>query len=182
MMGRIPFEHIDVLVVDQIGKDISGIGMDSNVTGRHRDLVGDFFEAPFVKRIFVRDLSRATAGNANGIGLADATTRRLAEAVDREKTYKNAIIAISLEKAAIPICFDTDREAVSVCIRTAGVADPRQARLVRIHSTKDLEVMQVSAAFAADVETDPKLERVSPWQPMGFDAKGDLLPLAVDDG
>ncbi|KPJ76404.1 MAG: [Fe-S]-binding protein [Deltaproteobacteria bacterium SG8_13] len=181
MMGRIPFEHIDVLVVDRIGKDISGIGMDSNVTGRHRDLVGDFYSAPFVKRIFVRDLTPATGGNANGIGLADATTRRLAEAVDREKTYKNAITAISPEKAAIPICFDTDREAVAVCIGTAGVADPRQARLVRISSTKSLELLQVSTAFAPEIESKPNLALVSPWQPMGFDAHGNLLPWAEED-
>jgi hypothetical protein len=181
MMGRIPVENIDVLVVDEIGKDISGIGMDSNVTGRHRDLVGDFRIAPFVKRIFVRDLTPATAGNANGIGLADATTRRLAEAVDREKTYKNAITAISPEKAAIPICFDTDREAVAVCIRTAGVADARQTRLVRIRSTKHLELMQVSAAFAEEIDSNPKIAQVSPWEPMGFDAKGNLPPLAEKD-
>ena len=156
--------------------------MDSNVTGRHRDLVGDFYGAPFVKRIFVRDLTAATGGNANGIGLADATTRRLAEAVDQEKTYKNAITAISPEKAAIPICFDTDREAVAVCIRTAGVADPQQTRLVRIHSTKRLEVMQVSAAFAPEIESNPKLKRLRPWQPMGFDGHGNLLPLEEKDG
>ncbi len=177
MMGRIPFENIDVLVVDRIGKDISGIGMDSNVTGRHRDLVGDFYGAPFVKRIFVRDLTPATGGNANGIGLADATTRRLAEAVDREKTYKNSITAISPEKAAIPICFDTDREAVAVCIRTAGVAEAQQARLVRIHSTKNLETMQVSAAFAEQIESNPNVSLVGAWQPMGFDAQGNLFPL-----
>ena len=182
MMGRIPLENIDVLVVDQIGKDISGIGMDSNVTGRHRDLVGDFYAAPFVKRIFVRELTPATEGNANGIGLADATTRRLAAAVDREKTYKNAITAISPEKAAIPICFETDRQAVSACIRTAGVADPQKTRLVRIRNTKSLEVMQVSAAFAADIESNSKIALLTPWQPMGFDEKGNLPPLADKDG
>ena len=179
MMGRIPFEHIDLLVVDEIGKDVSGIGMDSNVTGRHRDLVGDFYDAPFVKRIFVRDLTPATQGNANGIGLADATTTRLAKAVDREKTYQNAITAISPEKAAIPICFDTDREAVSVCIRTAGISDPQQTRMVRIRNTKRLDVMEVSAAFAEQIESSPDLALMTPWQPMEFDANGNLPPLTT---
>ncbi|MFN2302761.1 MAG: lactate racemase domain-containing protein, partial [Anaerolineales bacterium] len=107
MMGRIPFDHIDILIIDFIGKDISGIGMDSNVTGRHRDIVGDFSVSPHVKRIFVRDLSPASDGNGNGIGLADATTKRLVDAIDFKKTYVNALTAISPEKAAIPIYFTT---------------------------------------------------------------------------
>jgi len=77
MMGRIPFDFLDILIIDFIGKEISGIGMDSNITGRHRDITGDFFTAPHPKRIFVRDLSPDSDGNGNGIGLADVTTKRL---------------------------------------------------------------------------------------------------------
>ncbi len=85
MMGNIPFDHIDIMIVDQIGKDISGIGMDSNITGRHRDIVGDIDISPHVKRIFVRDLSPGSDGNGNGIGLADVTTQRLVNRLDIEK-------------------------------------------------------------------------------------------------
>jgi len=176
MMGRIPFDNIDILVVDRIGKDISGIGMDSNVTGRHRDLVGDFAAAPHAKRIFVRELSSASDGNANGIGLADVTTRRLVAAMDREKTYRNAITAISPEKAAIPVHFDTDREAIDVCAQTAGLQSPQESRLVRIFDTKHLEVLQVSDALQVEVESEPNLERLTPWEPLAFDTDGNLPP------
>jgi len=174
MMGRIPFDDLDILVVDRIGKDISGIGMDSNVTGRHRDLVGDFTAAPHVKRIFVRDLSPESDGNANGIGLADVTTGRLVQALDRQKTYRNSITAISPEKAAIPAYFDTDREAIEVCAHTAGLETPEEARLVRILDTKHLELLQVAESLIVEVESEPNLERISPWQPLEFDAKGNL--------
>jgi hypothetical protein len=176
LMARIPFDALDILVVDRIGKDISGIGMDSNVTGRHRDLAGDFISSPRVKRIFVRDLSPASDGNANGIGLADVTTRRLVEAIDRRKTYQNAITAISPEKAAVPIYFDTDREALDVCARTSGLESLSQTRLVRIADTKNLEVLQVSRTLAAEITADAGLEQLTPWRPMSFDEAGNLLP------
>jgi len=173
-MGRIPVEPLDVLVVDMIGKNISGIGMDSNVTGRHRDVTGDFFTSPHVKRIFVRDLSPESDGNANGIGLADVTTRRLVNAMDVEKTYVNSIAAISPEKAAIPMHFDSDRQALEVCIRTAGLKDGRQARIVRIRDTKSLEHLIVSRALASDIENHPNLDVIGPWKTPGFDRKGNL--------
>lgn len=176
MMGRIPFEDIDILVVDRFGKDISGIGMDSNVTGRHRDIVGDFNMAPHVKRIFVRGLSDGSDGNGSGIGLADVTTRRLVEALDLQKTYMNAVTAISPEKAAIPLYVDTDREAISICASTAGINDPATARLVRILDTKNLEILQVSKALAAEVEGNADLKLLTSWRPMVFGPEGNLLP------
>jgi hypothetical protein len=177
MMGRIPFNDIDILVIDQFGKDLSGIGMDSNITGRHRDIVGDFSMPPHVKRIFVRDLSPGSDGNGNGIGLADVTTRRLVEHLDLKKTYMNAVTAISPEKAAIPIHVDTDREAIDICARTSGLVDPSLARLVRITDTKYLEKVQVSRALKVEVEDNPNLALISPWRPMAFDTEGNLLPM-----
>ncbi|MFO7685347.1 MAG: DUF362 domain-containing protein [Desulfobacterales bacterium] len=179
MLGRIPFDDIDILVVDRFGKDISGIGMDSNVTGRHRDLVGDFFSAPHVKRIFVRDLSSGSDGNGNGIGLADVTTRRLVDALDLEKTYRNSVTAISPEKAAIPLTVESDREAIAICAATAGLANPSAARLVRILDTKHLEVVQVSAALAKEVHAHRNLHQESAWAPMEFDHQGNLPPFAA---
>ncbi|OQX64029.1 MAG: DUF362 domain-containing protein [Desulfococcus sp. 4484_241] len=176
MMGRIPFDPIDVLVVDHIGKDISGIGMDSNVTGRHRDLTGDFCRSPHVRRIFVRDLSPGSDGNANGIGLADFTTRRLVERLDYEKTRLNAVSAVSPEKAALPLFYDCDREALEACLSTCGAKSPETVRLVRIRDTASLEYLQVSRALERQIEDDATLTRLTPWQPISWDAQGNLEP------
>ncbi len=177
MMGRIPLDNIDILIIDFIGKDISGIGMDSNVTGRHRDITGDFYTAPNVKRIFVRDLSPDSDGNGNGIGLADVTTKRLVDALDIEKTYINALTAISLEKAAIPINFDTDKKALNACLSSTGLCSPKNARIVRIRDTKNLEVIQVSKAFEDEILSNQDIETVTPWRPVKFDEKENLTDL-----
>jgi len=174
MMPRIPFDPIDILIVDEIGKEISGIGMDSNVTGRHRDIVGDSYMAPHVKRIFVRDLSPESDGNGNGIGLADVTTRRLVDALDLEKTYANALTAISPEKAAIPMYFETDRDCIEACLNTIGMVNPETARIIRIKNTATLETLSVSRALEGDVISNPDLHILRPWEPIAFDEKGNL--------
>jgi len=176
MIGSIPFDSLDLLIVDFFGKDISGIGMDSNITGRHRDIVGDFYASPHAKRIFVRDLSSGSDGNGNGIGLADITTTRLVNGLDMEKTYANAIAAISPEKASIPVHFDTDRKCLDACAKTLGLDSMENARIVRIKSTKQLEYIQVSKALEPEVLSDPNIERVSQWDPLKFDKEDNLLP------
>ncbi len=175
MLPHIPFDPIDILIVDEIGKDISGIGMDSNVTGRHRDIVGDFYKAPHVKRIFVRDLSRESDGNGNGIGLADVTTRRLVDALDLEKTYMNALTAISPEKAAIPMYYETDRECIEACLNTIGMVKPEAAQIVRIKNTATLETLMISRALKGDISSNPDLQVAGPWEPIAFDDTGNLL-------
>jgi hypothetical protein len=175
MMPRIPFDPLDILIVDEIGKEISGIGMDSNVTGRHRDIVGDFFASPHVKRIFVRNLSSESDGNANGIGLADVTTQRLVEAIDFNKTYQNALTAISPEKAAVPVHFETDRECVKACLNTLGMVGPDGARIVRIKNTAVLETLWISRALEAEAASNPDIEVITTWEPMRFDSEGNLL-------
>ena len=177
IMPRIPFDPIDILIIDEIGKDISGIGMDSNVTGRHRDIVGDFFTAPHVKRIFVRDLSPESDGNGNGIGLADVTTRRLVDALDLEKTYTNALTAISLEKAAIPMSFETDRECIEACLNTIGMVRPEEARIIRIKNTAKLDTLSASRALEGDVTSNPNLKILKEWEPMAFDEENNLINL-----
>ncbi len=173
-LARIPLNHIDVLIIDQIGKDISGIGMDSNVTGRHRDITGDFTVSPFVKRIFIRELSPASDGNGNGIGLADVTTKRLVDALDLKKMYTNAIAAISPEKAAIPLYVESDLRAVETCIGTCGIKSNQEARIIRIKNTASLEYFKVSRAFEKDVSRNGRLSFVTPWGKMHFDDNGNL--------
>lgn len=178
MMARIPFDDLDVLIIDFFGKNISGIGMDSNVTGRHRDIVGDFYRTPNAKRIFVRDLSPGSDGNGNGIGLADITTKRLVDALDLKKTYLNAVTAISLEKAAIPMHFDTDRQCLDVCIKTVGLESTEKARIIRIKNTASLELLQVSKTLEQAVISNPSLERITPWEPIRFDQDENLMPIS----
>lgn len=175
-MGKIPFDPVDILVIDYIGKDISGIGMDSNVTGRHRDITGDFFSPPHPGRIFVRDLSPLSDGNGNGIGLADITTTRLVNSLDREKTVANAVAAISPEKAAVPIHFDTDREALDVCLQTIGRPPVDTLRIVRIKNTASLHLLQVSESLGPWIDTNPDLERLTGWESLEFDRNGNLTP------
>jgi hypothetical protein len=179
-MARIQLDHIDVLIVDKMGKDISGIGMDSNVTGRHRDITGDFHTAPHVKRLFARELSSGSDGNANGIGLADVAKTELVRSIDWEKTKVNAVVAISPEKAAIPIHFDTDLECLRVCASTAGIDDPESARIVRIPDTGRLEYILVSKAFEKEIESNPNLELVGSWKPIEFDSDGNFCEPELD--
>jgi len=174
MMGQIPFDFLDILIIDTIGKDISGIGMDSNITGRHRDIVGDFNASPHVKRIFVRELSPGSGGNGNGIGLADVTTNRLINALDIEKTYMNAITAVSPEKVAIPMHFEDDRTCLDVCFKTIGLKLTEDVRLVRIKDTMSLEYLLVSRALENEVMANTNLKQITPWAPIAFNEKGNL--------
>ncbi len=178
-MARIPLDNVDILIIDRFGKDISGIGMDSNVTGRHRDIVGNFFTAPHVKRIFVKDLSSHSDGNANGIGLADVTTSRLVKRMDMEKTRINAIAAISPEKAAIPIHFDSDLECLQACAATAGIKVLESARVIRIIDTKNLEYFQASQAFEKEILSDKTLKITSGWAPFAFNTDGNMKKMPV---
>jgi len=179
-LAGIPFEQIDVLIIDYFGKNISGIGMDSNVTGRHRDITGDFHTKPYVKRIFVRDLSPDSDGNGNGIGLADFTTKRLVDRLDLKKTYTNAIAAISPEKAALPLYLESDLPAMKACMQTCGVPSPDAARIVRIKNTADLEYIQISKALQKESEKNNHIHIVTPWKALQFSKDGNLLGFSSD--
>jgi hypothetical protein len=162
------------LIVDRIGKDISGIGMDSKVTGRHRDVTGDFDLPPHPRRIYVRGLSAATGGNGLGIGLADACHAKVEAALDREVTLTNALTSLSLEKAALPAVFRNDAEGLGACLTSAGGPDPDRVRLVHIRDTAHLEAMVVSMALA-DEARQAGLEIFCNPRPLEFDDRGDLV-------
>ncbi|MGE4296877.1 MAG: hypothetical protein AB7E47_02515 [Desulfovibrionaceae bacterium] len=171
---KIPFPDIDLLIVDRIGKDISGTGMDTNVTGRNRDILGDFTTTPRVKRVVVRDLTAKTGGNALGIGFADFTTDRAVAAMDYAKTVTNALTGVSPEKAAIPIHFATDREVVAAALGSLGHWTPDTVKVVRIADTLHLDRLYASAALLAACPKDATpLERA---MPMTFGPDGNLPP------
>ena len=172
LLPRIPFERLDVLVVDWIGKNISGSGMDPNVIGMWRRLGGE--RKPDYRRIVVRDVTPESHGNAIGIGWADFATRRLVDGIDSAAMYMNCLTANAPDVARIPMTMASDREAIEAAAKTAGAGGP--LRLVRVHSTLRLEELYVSEALLPEVHADPALEVLDPPGPLRFDADGSLGP------
>ena len=179
-MPVLPFGDIDVLVVDEIGKNVSGAGMDTNVIGRGVDGRPFAAAAGRARTIYARGLTPESHGNAIGIGLADVVSTRLVEAMDRHITYTNALSALSPASARVPLQFDTDAECIGAAARLAGV-EPGAARIVRIRSTLALGRFVASEACAPDVAGRSDLTLLAPAQPWpltpagDFDAAGDLL-------
>jgi len=181
LMPLLPFEEIDLLIVDWLGKNISGSGMDPNVTNRWvQGYIGGLMRegrpAPFIRRIFVRDVTPESHGNAIGIGLADVTTTRLVRAMDLRATSINALTSLTPPSAKIPIAFDTDREAVERLLGSLALDEPaRQARVVRIESTLSVSDLEVSEAAWADVKTNPTLHALGEPRELAFGPDGNLV-------
>jgi hypothetical protein len=179
LMPKLPFQNVDLLIVDELGKDISGAGMDTNVVGRSVYgymswlLPSETDNAPGIHRIFVRDLSKATDGNGVGIGLADFTTTRCVNKLSRSFTYTNCLTALTPAMAKIPIYFDTDRECVERAIDSLALPNPSQALVVRIANTLSLKRVQVSEGYQDKVNR-PDLEVKGTFQSMSFDDTGNL--------
>ena len=178
LLARLPFKEIDVLIVEEIGKNISGEGMDTNVTGRFW-LPGESDpRAPKIKRIVVLDLSEETHGNAIGIGLADLTTKRAVSKINYDATFVNCLTAGSPETGRIPVFLPNDRDSIATALRTCGPIDPRKAKVVRIKNTLELERFWISEALAEMVKTDKglseKIEFLSEPREMQFDVLGTL--------
>jgi len=178
LLARLPFKEIDVLIVEEIGKDISGMGMDTNVTGRFW-LPGESDpRTPKIKRIVVLDLTDETDGNASGIGLADFTTSRAVSKIDYDATFVNCLTAGSPETDKIPVFLPNDRDSIGMALRTCGPIDPRKAKVVRVKNTLELERYWISEALAEMVKTDKrlseKIEFLSEPREMQFDVLGTL--------
>jgi hypothetical protein len=175
MMAKLPFNEIDLLIIDEMGKDISGVGIDPNITGRNRDLQGVFPHPAQVKRLFVRDLTDRSKGNATGIGLADITTQRLVDKIDYAATYKNCITGISPEKAAVPMHFGSDCEALEVALGCIGSIPAAKSKIVHIKNTLRLDSVEVSEAYAAMFQQRPDLKIVGGPDAMVFNGENNLL-------
>jgi hypothetical protein len=176
-MARLPFSPIDVLVVEQIGKNISGSGMDTNVIGRPTNPFEPFPADPKITWIVALDITEESYGNATGIGNADFTTRRLVDKIDMKATLINTITACAPGGAKVPATFDTDREAVETALDCIGLTSPERARVMRIRNTLMLGELEVSEAYAAEVAAHSGLA-VLGEAPLGFDAAGRLVPLS----
>jgi Lactate racemase N-terminal domain len=178
LAARLPFDFIHLLIVEEMGKNISGAGMDTKVIGRIMNIIEQPPKHPRILRIYVRDLHDDSYGNATGVGLADFVSRRLVNKIDPTPTYINCLTGLSPESARIPITFDTDREAVEAALGTIGAVKSEEARIVRIKNTLLLEELDVSEALLSEVKTRDTLEIL--WGPKGlaFDRSGALSHFA----
>ena len=177
LMARLPVDALHLLIVDEMGKDISGSGMDTNVIGRVMVIGEPEPETPKISRIYVRDLSAKTYGNAIGIGLADFCSQRLADKIDPLPTRINCITAMTPEKARVPIALGTDREAVTTALTTVGPVEPWEARVIRIKNTLEMEELQVSEALLDELKGRGDLTVMGAPEEMWFDADGNLPPI-----
>jgi hypothetical protein len=173
LLARLPFEQLDVLVIDRIGKDISGLGMDSNVVGRYYS--GPTGRSPAIQRIFVRDLTDETEGNAVGIGMADVVHRRAVERMDAAKTYMNCVTAKTPEGARIALTVGSDRQGLDLALASCLRIDPATARIARIRDTKHLEWFLASEPLLADIRDRADCEIQGEPAPIGFDATDGFL-------
>lgn len=157
-LPRLPVDDLDVLVVDEISKTYSGTGMDTNVIGRWRIAGLPEPSSPRIGRVVALRLAEASEGNAQGIGLADLTTQRLVDAIDRKNTYLNTMTSTYLQRGFIPITLPSDREAIAAAFDTLGIGDPASARVIRIPNTLHLERLLASQAVVDAVHGQAGVE------------------------
>lgn len=173
-MAKLLVPDIDVLIVEEIGKDISGSGMDPNVTGRTSSgLPG--FEAPPIQKIVVLDLTEKTHGNACGIGVADVTTLHCVNKIDFSYLYANSITSTVLDGAKIPVVMNNDREALVVALKTCNRIKPETAKIVRIKNTLELNEIELSEAYLDFVNGRDDLSILAEPRPIRFTETGKLI-------
>lgn len=176
-LARIPFDRGDLLLVDEMGKNVSGTGMDTNVIGRRASAGQPFAGAPRFSRIMVRDLTPESYGNAIGVGMADVVTRRLVDKIDTRPTYVNALTSTNLESVRIPVTLDSDREALETAISTSGASSGEDCRMVWIRNTLKLDRFVASEALLDEVESNRDLQVLERLGELDFDAQGNLKNL-----
>jgi hypothetical protein len=174
-MPRLPVDRLDLLIVDEVGKNISGLGMDPNVIGRLKIRGQPEPDCPDIRFITVHDLTAGSHGNAIGMGLADVITRRFFEKIDFPATYANVLTTTFLERAKVPIIAETDRRAVEIALEACGLPDPAEARVLRIRNTLRLDELQVSPPVLENVRNHPDVTILGSSLEL-FDASGSLLP------
>jgi hypothetical protein len=177
-LARLPFQEADLLIVDQIGKEISGSGMDTNVVGRKRAFRAAVPPGqPQMRFIFVRGLSAHTHGNAAGIGLADFTTTRLVRTMNYRDTVINCLTSGYPDGANLPVHLDSDREVVDAALAILGTRKAEDSRILRIRNTLSLEEIEASEPCLAEPRGSVPFTTVGEARPVAFDASGNLPPL-----
>jgi hypothetical protein len=174
LMPKLPFAELDLLIVDRMGKNFSGSGMDTNVTGRAVDGRTEKVPQPVIGQLYVRELSAESDGNATGIGLADFCTRRLANAIDWDATYLNALTAAHPAGARLPTVCDNDRDAIRHALNAAGVQDAAHARVARIRDTLHIDAFAASEAALAEIQNDGRYAVAEPSDALSVSEDGAL--------
>lgn len=172
-MPRILLDPLDVMIVDRIGKEVSGSGMDPNIIGRYATPYAS--GGSNITKLVVLDLTEATEGNACGIGLADYTTRKLVNQIDYAAMYANILTSTVTNSVKLPVIMETEREAVLAAVKTCNAKDLRQSRLVRIKDTLHLDEFWISESLLLEAGENPAITICSEPEPMRFDDGGRLL-------
>lgn len=171
LLPRVPFDELDLLIVDELGKNVSGSGMDYNVVGMWRRIGGE--RRPFFKRIAVLSITPQSEGNALGMGIADFTTCRLFDQLDLQKTYMNGLTANAYDAIKIPIVMASDLEACEAALKAANTAEP--PRVAWIKNTLELQELLVSEALLPEVEAIPTLVADGPVSELATDDNGSFV-------
>ncbi len=175
LLPSLPFDRADLLLIDRIGKNISGTGMDTNVVGRktddHKAMKDEF---PKIRRIALRGLTPETHGNAVGIGICEFAKSSLIREVDFDKTRLNCLTANQPSGAMVPIHYETDREIVDTALSTIGMVEPADARVIWITNTLELVEMECSAAYLDEARSRDDLEVLGDLRDLPFDSTGNL--------
>ena len=175
-MPSLGVKDIDVLVIDEIGKNISGEGMDPNITGRPGSYLNEGFDSIRIKSIVTRDVTAASDGNGAGIGMADITTINCAKKLDLGAMYTNSITAGILGPSKLPVMLNSDREAILTAIKLGASMNPSHPRMIRIQNTLKLDEIWVSEALVEEFSTLPGAELLGPAS-MAFDSADRLQPM-----
>ncbi|MGG3467217.1 lactate racemase domain-containing protein [Neobacillus pocheonensis] len=173
LLPKLFFDQIDVLVIDEIGKNISGDGMDPNITGRYPTPYAS--GGPDVNKMVVLDVTPQSEGNANGVGTADFTTQRLVDKMDLEGTYANGLTSTVVAPTKIATTLPTDKQTIQAAIKTCNILDFKTVKLVRIKNTLKLSEIEVSEPLLGYIKNHPNMEQVSEVYEIPFDEKGNLF-------
>ncbi len=174
-MPSLPLHEIDLLIIDRMGKEISGVGIDPNIVGRIRIRGQEEPEKPAIKAIVISDLTEASHGNAIGIGLSDAITKKLYDKIDFSATYINGITSTFLERVKVPLVAVNDREAVRTALRSCGYMADGEEKIIRISDTLHLDEMYVSGKILKSIGSDPAIEILHEGSEL-FNSDGYLAP------
>lgn len=175
ILPRLPVSDIDLLIIEQIGKNISGTGMDTNAVGGITEFPKGTFLPPKIKEIMLLDITLESHGNAHGVGLATAITKKLYDKIDFHATYTNSVASGFLYKSRIPMVFPTEEEAFRTCLSVLGNLPGTKARVIIIKNTLKLDEMYVSEPIWEEIKEQRNILPIGNWEELKFNTNGNML-------